>query len=46
VIALPGGSFAAWELSGTQTKPQVIALRALGGGLPPANIGLAMVRVK
>lgn len=46
VIALPGGGFAAWELSGTQTKPQVIALRAIGGGLPPANIGLAIVRVK
>lgn len=46
VIALPGGSFAAWELSGTQSKPQVIALRAVGGGLPPNNIGLAIVRVK
>lgn len=46
VIALPGGGFAAWELSGTQTKPQVIALRAIGGGLPPANIGLAILRVK
>lgn len=46
VIALPGGSFAAWELSGTQTKPQVIALRSIGGGLPPARIGLAIVRVK
>ncbi len=46
VIALPGGGFAAWELSGTQTKPQVIALRAIGGGLPPANIGLGIVRVK
>lgn len=45
VIALPAGSFAAWELSGTQSKPQVIALRAIGGGLPPANIGLAIVRV-
>jgi hypothetical protein len=46
VIALPGGSFAAWELSGTQSTPQVIALRAIGGGLPPANLGLAIARVK
>ena len=46
VVALPGGSFAAWELSGTQTKPQVIALRGPNGELPPANIGLAIVRVK
>lgn len=46
VIALSGGAFAAWELSGAQTKPQVIALRAIGGGLPPANLGLAIIRVK
>jgi len=46
VISLAGGGFAAWELSGTQTQPQVIALRAIGGGLPPANVGLAIVRVR
>jgi hypothetical protein len=46
VISLAGGGFAAWELSGTQTQPQVIALRAIGGGLPPANLGLAIVRVR
>jgi uncharacterized protein YjdB len=46
VVALPGGGFAAWELSGTQTKPQVIALRGEKGELPPPRIGLAIVRVK
>lgn len=46
VVSLAGGSFAAWELSGTQTQPQVIALRAIGGGLPPANLGLAILRVR
>lgn len=46
VTALAGGGFAAWELSGTQTQPQVIALRARDGGLPPANVGLAIVRVR
>ncbi len=46
VSSLPGGSFAAWELKGTQTQPQVIALRAIGGGLPPGDIGLAIVRVQ
>jgi hypothetical protein len=46
VIGLPGGGFAAWELSGTQTDPQVLAIRAVGGGPPPPNIGLAIVRVQ
>lgn len=46
VIALPGGSFAAWELSGSQTRPQVIGLRGVGGGQPPASVGLAIVRVR
>jgi hypothetical protein len=46
VISLMGGAFAAWELTGTQTLPQVIALRAIGGGLPPSNVGLAIVRVR
>jgi hypothetical protein len=46
VIGLPGGSFAAWELTGTQTRPQAIGLRGLGGGTPPANVGLAILRVQ
>ena len=46
VLTLPGGSFASWELSGTQTRPQVIALRDIGGGVAPPNLGLAILRVK
>ncbi|MGH7711035.1 MAG: Ig-like domain-containing protein, partial [Gemmatimonadaceae bacterium] len=46
VTGLAGGSFASWELTGSQTRPQVIGLRGVGGGLPPANIGLAIVRVQ
>jgi hypothetical protein len=43
---LKGGSFAGWEISGTQTVPQVLAIRDLNGGPPPALIGLAIVRVQ
>lgn len=46
VFALPGGGFAAWEISGTQTTPQVLAIRSTTGGAPPANVGMAVVRVK
>ncbi|MGQ0639299.1 MAG: Ig-like domain-containing protein [Gemmatimonadaceae bacterium] len=46
VNGLAGGSFAAWELAGAQTRPQVLGVRAIGGGQPPANIGLAIVRVQ
>lgn len=46
VFALPGGGFAAWEISGAQTTPQVLAIRNTSGGVPPANIGMAVVRVK
>ena len=46
VFALPGGGFAAWEISGTQSQPQVLAIRATNGGPPPANVGMAVVRVK
>lgn len=46
VTSLQGGSFAAWELSGTQADPQVLGIRALNGGPPPANVGLAVVRVQ
>lgn len=46
VTNLPGGGFAAWEISGTQTEPQVLGLRALSGGAPPSNVGLAVLRVK
>lgn len=46
VFSLPGGGFAAWEISGAQTTPQVLAIRSTTGGVPPANVGMAIVRVK
>ena len=46
VFTLPGGGFAAWEISGTQTVPQVLAIRSVTGGAPPNNVGMAVVRVK
>jgi hypothetical protein len=46
VSALAGGSFAAWELTGSQTRPQAIGLRALSGGAPPQTIGVAILRVQ
>ncbi|MGQ0538506.1 MAG: hypothetical protein ACT4R6_06140, partial [Gemmatimonadaceae bacterium] len=46
VRSLAGGSFAAWEVTGVQTKPQVIALRAIDGAIPPSDVGLAIVRVR
>lgn len=46
VSNLPGGGWVAWELSGAQTTPQVLAIRTPSGGPPPANIGLAIVRVQ
>lgn len=46
VSDLPGGGWAAWELSGNQTGPQVIALRSPTGQAPPPNLGLAIVRIQ
>ncbi len=46
VAGLPGGGFAAWEISGAQTDPQVLGLRTLGGLTTPSNIGLGILRVK
>jgi hypothetical protein len=46
VNGLSGGSFAAWELTGAQTRPQAIGLRGIAGGPPPATIGIAIVRVQ
>ena len=46
VTNLPGGGFAAWEISGVQTEPQVLGLRTLAGGATPPNVGLAILRVK
>jgi hypothetical protein len=46
VSQLKGGSFAVWELSGTQTSPQALAIRSLTGGPPPSQIGMAIVRIQ
>jgi hypothetical protein len=46
VSELRGGSFVAWELSGTQFGPQALAIRSTSGGEPPANIGMAIVRIQ
>jgi hypothetical protein len=46
VNLLPGGGFAAWDVSGTQSAPQVLAIRDPTGALPPPGIGLAIVRVQ
>jgi CDP-diacylglycerol--glycerol-3-phosphate 3-phosphatidyltransferase len=44
VSQLRGGGFAAWELSGTQTGPQALAIRSTNGGAAPPLIGMAIVR--
>lgn len=46
VFSLPGGGFAAWEISGTQTTPQTLAIRSIAGGPAPATVGMAVVRVR
>jgi hypothetical protein len=46
VSSLPGGGWVAWEISGTQTAPQVLAIRSLAGGQPPAGIGMVVLRVQ
>jgi hypothetical protein len=46
VTNLPGGGWANWELSGNQVGPQVVVLRNTTGGPPPANVGLAILRVQ
>jgi len=46
VSQLRGGGFAAWELSGTQTGPQALAIRSTNGGAAPPLIGMAIVRIQ
>jgi hypothetical protein len=46
VNQLRGGSFAAWELSGTQTGPQALAIRSTTGGIAPPLIGMTILRVQ
>jgi hypothetical protein len=46
VNQLRGGGFAAWEISGTQTGPQALAIRSLEGGPAPAMIGMTVLRIQ
>ena len=46
VSQLKGGGFALWELSGTQSGPQALAIRSTTGGRPPLQIGMAIVRIQ
>ncbi|MBL8958807.1 MAG: hypothetical protein JNJ98_03070, partial [Gemmatimonadetes bacterium] len=46
VTNLPGSGWVSWELSGTQTAPQVLALRSLNGGLAPTGVGMMVLRVQ
>ena len=46
VNQLPGGGWAAWDISGTQTSPQVLAIRSTTGGPAPAGIGMVVLRVQ
>ena len=46
VNQLRGGSFAAWELSGTQTGPQALAIRSTTGGTAPPLVGMTILRIQ
>jgi hypothetical protein len=46
ISQLKGGGFALWELSGTQSGPQALAIRSTTGGPPPLQIGMAIVRIQ
>ncbi len=43
---LRGGGFAAWELSGTQSGPQALAIRSGSGGTAPPLIGMTILRIQ
>ncbi|HSL69460.1 MAG TPA: hypothetical protein VK864_04420, partial [Longimicrobiales bacterium] len=46
VNQLRGGSVSVFELSGAQTGRQVLEMRSLSGGAPPASLRLTIVRVQ
>ena len=46
VSQLRGGGFAAWEMSGTQSGPQALAIRSVTGGVAPPLIGMTIVRIQ
>lgn len=43
---LRGGGFAAWEMTGTQSGPQALAIRSVTGGAAPPLIGMTIVRIQ
>lgn len=43
---LNAASFSSWLLSGSQPAPQLIEVRATGGGEPPAQLRIAIVRLQ
>jgi hypothetical protein len=46
VSQLRGGGFAAWELTGTQSGPQALAIRSVTGEAAPPFIGMTIVRIQ
>ncbi|HEX6316840.1 MAG TPA: Ig-like domain-containing protein [Gemmatimonadaceae bacterium] len=46
VNQLRGGGFAAWEIAGTQSGPQALAIRSPEGGPAPALIGMTILRIQ
>jgi hypothetical protein len=46
VSQLRGGGFAAWEIAGTQSGPQALAIRSPEGGPAPALIGMTILRIQ
>lgn len=46
VSLLRGGSFAVWELTGTQSGPQALAIRSETGGVAPPLIGMTILRIQ
>jgi hypothetical protein len=46
VNELRGGGWAAWELTGTQSGPQALAIRSSTGGTAPPLIGMTILRIQ
>jgi hypothetical protein len=46
LTTLEGGAFSIFDLSGLQSAKQLIEVRSLGGGDPPATVRLAIVRIQ
>ena len=46
VDQLRGGGWVAWELSGTQSGPQALAVRSSEGATAPSLIGMTILRVQ